>query len=214
MLDGSTVARESSDPSYGIYAYTAREWDPEIGLYYYRARYYDPKVGRFLSEDPIGFYGGVNFFAYVGGNPTEYTDPYGHFGPIAIGGAWALYQALVWTAGALTAIVAGTALAEATGAMDEPAPVPVPVPVPPVQPPDAGRQTQPQPPGPSPVPIPIPPGAPPKQQCTDKREQDCWEAYVDCVKRAQKAGKSPDLCSAALKVCLDHPNIPVIWPTF
>jgi RHS repeat-associated protein len=28
-------------------------------LYYYRARYYDPKAGRFISEDPIGFAGGM-----------------------------------------------------------------------------------------------------------------------------------------------------------
>jgi RHS repeat-associated protein len=61
MLAGSEVARHSSDPLYGIYAYTAREWDPEIGLHYYRARYYDPRVGRFISEDPIEFAGGTNF---------------------------------------------------------------------------------------------------------------------------------------------------------
>jgi RHS repeat-associated protein len=59
------------------YAFTAREWDPETGLYYYRARYYDPKVGRFISEDPIGFWGGVNFYAYVHGRPTVRVDPYG-----------------------------------------------------------------------------------------------------------------------------------------
>lgn len=62
------------------YAYTGREWDPEIGLYYYRARYYDPKVGRFISEDPIGFSGGVNFYAYVGNAPTGATDPSGLLG--------------------------------------------------------------------------------------------------------------------------------------
>ncbi len=64
-------------PPYGIYAYTGREWDPEINLYYYRARYYDPKIGRFISEDPIGLRGGLNFYRYVGGNPTRYTDPTG-----------------------------------------------------------------------------------------------------------------------------------------
>jgi RHS repeat-associated protein len=41
------------------YAYTGREWDAEAGIYYYRARYYDPKIGRFISEDTIGFEGGV-----------------------------------------------------------------------------------------------------------------------------------------------------------
>ena len=59
------------------YAFTGREWDPETGLYYYRARYYDPKVGRFLSEDPIGFFGGVNFYAYVDNNPVNLIDPTG-----------------------------------------------------------------------------------------------------------------------------------------
>ena len=59
------------------YAFTGREWDPETGLYYYRARYYDPKVGRFTAEDPIAFQGGVNFYAYVLGNPVRLKDPTG-----------------------------------------------------------------------------------------------------------------------------------------
>jgi RHS repeat-associated protein len=44
---------------------------------YYRARYYDPKIGRFISEDPIGFRGGINFYAYVENNPTNWIDPWG-----------------------------------------------------------------------------------------------------------------------------------------
>jgi RHS repeat-associated protein len=59
------------------YAFTGREWDPETGLYYYRARYYDAKVGRFISEDPIGFEGGGNLYAYVAGNPVSVGDPLG-----------------------------------------------------------------------------------------------------------------------------------------
>jgi RHS repeat-associated protein len=59
------------------YAFTGREWDPETGLYYYRARYYDPKIGRFISEDPIGFAADVNFYGYVGANPTGWRDPLG-----------------------------------------------------------------------------------------------------------------------------------------
>jgi len=57
--------------------YTAREFDSETGLYFYRARYYDPASGRFLSEDPIGFDGGQNFYAYVRNNPISYADPSG-----------------------------------------------------------------------------------------------------------------------------------------
>lgn len=59
------------------YAFTGREWDPETGLYYYRARYYDPRIGRFISEDPIGFLGGWNFYAYVENQPTRFSDPSG-----------------------------------------------------------------------------------------------------------------------------------------
>src|SRR5208283_3839169 len=43
----------------------------------YRARYYDPTIGRFLSEDPIGFQGGINVYRYVRNNPLLLIDPMG-----------------------------------------------------------------------------------------------------------------------------------------
>jgi RHS repeat-associated protein len=67
----------------GDHRYTGRDFDqesngdPDSGLMYYRARYYDPTVGRFISEDPIGFAGGVNFYTYVHNNPINMRDPYG-----------------------------------------------------------------------------------------------------------------------------------------
>ncbi len=66
-----------SGASQSGYAFTGREWDAETGLVFMRARYYDPKLGRFLSEDPIGFNSGPNFFEYVADNPTNLTDPFG-----------------------------------------------------------------------------------------------------------------------------------------
>lgn len=62
------------------FSFTGREWDSEMGLYYHRARYYDPKIGRFLSEDPIRFNGGINFYAYVSNNPVNSKDPFGLVG--------------------------------------------------------------------------------------------------------------------------------------
>src|SRR5206468_652442 len=59
------------------YAFTGREWEPETQLYYYRARYYDPSIGRFLSEDPIRFRGGNNFYRYAAANPANFLDPTG-----------------------------------------------------------------------------------------------------------------------------------------
>jgi RHS repeat-associated protein len=44
---------------------------------YYRARYYDPNAGRFLSEDPLGSGGGINFYAYAGNNSPNLKDVFG-----------------------------------------------------------------------------------------------------------------------------------------
>jgi len=47
------------------------------GLYYMRARYYDADTGRFISEDPSGFNGGINLYAYCNSNPVNFVDPLG-----------------------------------------------------------------------------------------------------------------------------------------
>ena len=71
---GATTA--SGTPSDNSYQYTGRENDG-TGLYFYRARYYSPELMRFVSEDPIGLAGGINQYAYVGGNPLSNIDPEG-----------------------------------------------------------------------------------------------------------------------------------------
>jgi len=73
------VTRSSTGSSTNALNYTGREQDSN-NLYYYRARYYDPEVGRFLSEDPLGFKAGINFYAYVKNNPLSFNDPYGKQG--------------------------------------------------------------------------------------------------------------------------------------
>jgi RHS repeat-associated protein len=59
------------------FRFTGRELDTETGLYFYRARYYDSSSGRFLSEDPVRFSGGADFYTYVGNNPVYWVDPLG-----------------------------------------------------------------------------------------------------------------------------------------
>jgi RHS repeat-associated protein len=69
---------ESPSLAGNAFRYTGRRVDAETGLYYYRARYYSPRLGRFLQPDPIGYQGGLNLYAYVGGDPLNLTDPTGH----------------------------------------------------------------------------------------------------------------------------------------
>jgi RHS repeat-associated protein len=56
------------------YGWTGREYDAELGYYYFRARYYDPGARRFVQEDPIGYAGGRNVYAYANGSPLNGTD--------------------------------------------------------------------------------------------------------------------------------------------
>ncbi len=73
------------------FTYTARELDTESGLYYYRNRYYSPEMGRFMTHDPIYWFGGVNLYLYVFNNPLAFVDPFGQGTRInvtvAVGGA-------------------------------------------------------------------------------------------------------------------------------
>jgi RHS repeat-associated protein len=59
------------------YGFTGRERDPDTSLMYYRARFYDPQIGRFMSEDPLGFAGGLNGYTYTRNNPLTRKDPSG-----------------------------------------------------------------------------------------------------------------------------------------
>ena len=51
--------------------------DEGAGLYYMRNRFYHAGLRRFLTPDPIGFLGGLNLYAYAGGNPVDRADPSG-----------------------------------------------------------------------------------------------------------------------------------------
>ena len=60
------------------YLYTGRRLDEETGLHYYRNRHYDARLGRFVSRDPIGYWGSAwNLYEYVSAAVTIRVDPFG-----------------------------------------------------------------------------------------------------------------------------------------
>ncbi|AMD91736.1 hypothetical protein AXF15_00470 [Desulfomicrobium orale DSM 12838] len=64
-------------------------FDAETGLHYNWNRYYNPKTGRYITADPIGLAGGMNVYAYVGGNPVNAVDVEGLITEVIItGGTW------------------------------------------------------------------------------------------------------------------------------
>lgn len=65
--------------------FTGRTTSPVTGLQYNRDRYYDPSLGRFINQDPTGQLGGINTYAYAGGDPINVTDPSGDGPPPGTG---------------------------------------------------------------------------------------------------------------------------------
>jgi len=51
-------------------------FDGETGLHYNTFRYYDPALARFITQDPIGLFGGFNLYSYAPSS-TGWLDPLG-----------------------------------------------------------------------------------------------------------------------------------------
>ncbi|QDT00624.1 RHS repeat-associated core domain-containing protein [Adhaeretor mobilis] len=60
------------------YLYTGRRLDPATELQLNRNRFYVSHLGRWVNRDPVRYLAGSNnLYEYVGGTPTDYSDPLG-----------------------------------------------------------------------------------------------------------------------------------------
>ena len=61
-----------------LFGYTGRPFDAATGLQNNLNRWYDAVTGRWLSQDPIDFWGGsTNLYCYCGNGPVTSEDPTG-----------------------------------------------------------------------------------------------------------------------------------------
>lgn len=75
----ATQRRAVNDESFSINFFSSpgQYFDAETGLHYNWNRFYDPETGRYISADSIGLGGGMNLYAYVGGDPVNWVDIFG-----------------------------------------------------------------------------------------------------------------------------------------
>lgn len=67
---------DATDP-YGYKGQFGYYHDTETGFYLCTFRYYDPVAGRWLTQDPIGYAGGLNLYGYCGNGPVMSVDGLG-----------------------------------------------------------------------------------------------------------------------------------------
>ncbi|UNV83990.1 RHS repeat-associated core domain-containing protein [Neisseria macacae] len=54
-----------TDSAYQLFRLQNQYADRETGLHYNFFRYYEPDAGRFVNQDPIGLWGGMNFYSFA-----------------------------------------------------------------------------------------------------------------------------------------------------
>jgi RHS repeat-associated protein len=66
------------------FGYAGQPYETVSELQYSRARFYNPRIGRFVQTDPVGYGGGINLYAYAGGDPVNFSDPTGEQPQVAV----------------------------------------------------------------------------------------------------------------------------------
>ena len=75
-LEANTLA-ESLFHTYAWLGSLVNDKENATWTLYRRNRYVDPLTGQFTQEDPIGLAGGLNLYGFAGGDPVNFSDPFG-----------------------------------------------------------------------------------------------------------------------------------------
>jgi len=74
---GNTTYSSGSLAAANVYRFSSKEVHLNSGLYSYGYRFYSPNWQRWLNQDPIGEWGGINLYGFVGNEPIGLVDPLG-----------------------------------------------------------------------------------------------------------------------------------------
>ncbi len=77
---GEQLRTSGPDGASNAFRFSTKYQDEETGLYYYGMRYFNPTTGVWMSNDPIGEYGGKNLYCFVKNNPASLVDILGLLG--------------------------------------------------------------------------------------------------------------------------------------
>jgi RHS repeat-associated protein len=69
----------NSNPDFQPFGYAGGLTDYHTDLIRFGARDYDPFVGRWISKEPLGFAGALNWYVYCDNDGVNYVDPSGLF---------------------------------------------------------------------------------------------------------------------------------------
>jgi len=72
---GNVIAEEVTEIQQRV-RFQGQYFDAETGLHYNRFRSFDPQLRRYLSQDPIGLYGGINSYPFAP-NSINWVDVFG-----------------------------------------------------------------------------------------------------------------------------------------
>ena len=70
---------QAIEKSLNPWRFSSKRYEEESQLIHYGKREYDPQLCRWTSQDPLGFFDGVNRYAFVGNNPLQMVDLHGLF---------------------------------------------------------------------------------------------------------------------------------------